>query len=104
MQPVDSRQRPGWTADPVLRNRRKVQPATNARLLPATPIANESAFVCFQPGQTVVGGRWVRLSWRRLFPTLLSGQILWAGSLVALDYFVARFIPDIARGLNVLPV
>ena len=46
----------------------------------------------------------MRLSWRRLFPTLLSGEILWTGTLVALDYFVARFIPDIASGLNVLPV
>jgi membrane protein DedA with SNARE-associated domain len=45
-----------------------------------------------------------RLSWRRWFPALLSGEILWTGSLIALGYFAAQFIPDIASGLKVLPV
>ena len=46
----------------------------------------------------------VHLSWRRWFPALLSGELLWTGSLIAIGYFSARAIPEIANGLKLLPV
>jgi membrane protein DedA with SNARE-associated domain len=46
----------------------------------------------------------VHLSWRRWFPALLSGEILWTGSLIVIGYFAAQSILEIANGLKFLPV
>lgn len=45
-----------------------------------------------------------QLSWRRWFPALLSGELLWTGSLIAIGYFSAQAIPEIANGLKLLPL
>ena len=45
-----------------------------------------------------------RLPWRRWFPALLTAEILWTGSLIAIGYFAARFVPEITNGLRFLPV
>jgi len=45
-----------------------------------------------------------RLPWRRWFPALLSAEILWTGSLIALGYFAAQAVPEITVTLKFLPV
>lgn len=45
----------------------------------------------------------VQLSWRRWFPALLIAEILWTGSLIAVGYFAAQAISDVAIALKFLP-
>lgn len=45
-----------------------------------------------------------RTPWRRWFPPVLAGEILWSGSLVLVGYLAAKAIPQIMQGIQVLPI
>lgn len=45
-----------------------------------------------------------RTPWRRWFPPILAGEILWSGSLVLVGYLAAKAIPQVIQGIQVLPI
>lgn len=44
-----------------------------------------------------------RTPWRRWFPPVLAGEIVWSGSLVLIGYLAAMAIPQVVQGIQILP-
>jgi len=53
---------------------------------------------------TLITSGLTRTPWRRWFLPVLAGEILWSGSLVLVGYLVAKAIPQIMQGIQVLPI
>ncbi len=45
-----------------------------------------------------------RTPWRRWFPPVLAGEVLWSGSLVSVGYLAAKTIPQVLLGIQLLPI
>lgn len=45
-----------------------------------------------------------RTPWRRWFPPVLAGEVLWSGSLVLVGYLAAKSIPQVLLGIQLLPI
>lgn len=53
---------------------------------------------------TLITSGLTRTPWRRWFPPVLAGEILWSGSLVLAGYLTAKTIPQIVHRIQVLPI
>lgn len=45
-----------------------------------------------------------RTPWRRWFPSILAGEILWSGSLVLIGFLAAKTVPQVIKGIQFLPI
>lgn len=53
---------------------------------------------------TLITSGLTRTPWRRWFPPVLAGEIVWSGSLVLAGYLTAKTIPRVLLGIQILPI
>lgn len=53
---------------------------------------------------TLITSGLTRTPWRRWFPPVLAGEILWSGSLVLTGYLAAKAVPQVLLGIQLLPI
>jgi membrane protein DedA with SNARE-associated domain len=51
---------------------------------------------------TLIAAGLAKIPWRRWFPVVLSGEMLWTGSLVLLGYYATEAIKQIEKGVQYL--